>query len=124
MALPLHIVRDIQGFMTTGGQTARNFPNIVSRFELTANSVFTITVPTSQGTTLIAYFSFNKAADVFVQGSASPTLAFPAGTADSNVSELNPIARVVTAGQTLQFLTSSSAVYVTISYYEGAFVQG
>jgi len=118
MALPLYIVRDIQGFVTNGSQMARNFPNNVTRFELTANTPFVTTVPTDQGAKLVAYFSFNKAADVFVQPGAAPTLAFPTGTADHNVNELNPIARIVTAGETLQFLTSASTVYVTISYYE------
>lgn len=122
MALPLHIIRDIQGFATNGGQMGRNFPNIVSRFELTANSVTSITVPSTEGAKLIAYFSFSKAADVFVQPGSSPTLTLPTGTPDANPSELNPIARVVTAGETLQFLTAASTVYVTISYYEGAFV--
>jgi len=122
MALPLHIVRDIQGYVTNGAQMARNFPNVVARVLLTANTVKSITVPSDQGAKLIAYFSFNKAADVFVQPGASPVLAFPSGTADTDPSELNPIARVVTAGQTLQFLTSAATVYVTISYYEGAFV--
>jgi hypothetical protein len=118
MALPLQITRDIQGFTTTGGQTGRDFPNLVQRFELTANSVFDINVPTGNGNKLVAFFSFSKAADVFVQGSASPTLALPTGTADTNPSELNPIARIVYSGQALQFFTAASTVYVTISYYE------
>ena len=118
MALPLQITRDIQGFTTTGGQTGRDFPTLVQRFELTANTVFNINVPTGNGNKLVAFFSFTKAADVFVQGSSSPTLAFPTGTADSNLSELNPIARIVYPNQALQFLTSGSTVYVTISYYE------
>lgn len=118
MALPLQITRDNQGYMTSGGQTCRDFATYIQRFELTATDVFTIDVPTSQGPKLIAYFSFNKAADVFVQPGASPTLTFPDGTADTNPSELNPIARIVYSGQVLQFLTGDADVYVTISYFE------
>lgn len=117
MALPLYIVRDTQSIGTNGSQMARNFSNTITRFELTANSVFSTTVPADQGPKLVAYFSFNKAADVFVQPGSSPTLAFPTGTADNDPSELNPIGRIVEAGETLQFLTSSADVFVTISYF-------
>jgi len=117
MALPLFIARDTQSIGTNGSQMIRNFSNNITRFEMTANVVFSTTVPTDQGAKLVAYFNFNKAADVFVQPGSSPVLAYPTGTEDHDPSELNPIGRIVTAGETLQFLTSTANVFVTISYF-------
>lgn len=117
MILPLQITRDSQGYMTTGSQMGRDFPILVQRVELTADAVKSVTTPTGNGTKMIAYFSFTKAADVFVQPGSSPVLAYPTGTVDTAPSELNPIARIVGAGEVLQFLSSATNPFVTISYY-------
>jgi len=120
MSQPLSIIRDINGYPTTGEFQCLVFTNTAQYFTLTANSVTTVTVPAGNYSRLMANIKAAVAAEdplVWVLPAASPTLTLPSGTVAATLAELNPGCKVVVPGQVLQFLTSQTGVNVSITYY-------
>lgn len=65
---------------------------------------------------LIAIFSYDPGTSVWVAKNA--TASSPAGAAfAATASELNPAARLVSAGDVLHFFTTGTAVNVSVSFY-------
>jgi len=121
MASPLTIVRDINGYPTTGSETAFPFTDTNQYFFLTPNTPFVVTVPRGNYARLVAYFKYFISTapgnpGVFIQPSATPTLTIPTTTLAATTAELNPSARLVLPGQTLQLITTQAGVGVGISY--------
>jgi hypothetical protein len=118
MATPLHIMKDINGFPTTGTLTGLDFPTYTQTAILTADTVKTFTVPNSASGKMIAYFGVSKSADLFVKSGNATTLIVPTGTVTLDTSELNPSPRVVFAGQVIQFLSPQADTYLVVTYYD------
>ena len=118
MATPLHIMKDINGYMTSGTLTGLDFPTYTQTALLTANTLKTFTVPVSSSGKMIAYFGVAKSADLFVKSGSATTLVVPTGTVTLDTSELNPSPRIVYAGQTIQFLSPQANTYLTVTYYD------
>lgn len=113
--------RDIAGYPTTGEQTGTKFTDTAQYFTLTASTVENVTVPRTGATRMLAKFkvvSLTQNAVVWVLPAASPTLTLPTGTVTATTATMNPSAREVVAGQSLQLLTSQADVSVSIEYYE------
>jgi hypothetical protein len=118
MSTPLHIMRDINGQLTSGTLTGLDFPTYTQTALLTADTVKTFTVPQASNGKMIAYFGVSKAADLFVKSGSATTLVVPTGTVTLDTSELNPSPRIVYAGQTIQFLSPQADTYLTVTYYD------
>lgn len=77
---------------------------------LTASTVKSITVPSSlDGNTFLAFFTYSLGADVWVLPSASPVLTVPDGVYTATKAQLNPAARLVVPGQTIQLIYANTA---------------
>lgn len=126
MATQFLLTRDIAGYPTTGEQTCTRFTDTAQYFTLTGSTVEDVTVPSvtsphGRPGRLIAKFklvSLTENAVVWVLPSDSPVLTLPTGTVTATTAEMNPSCREVTAGQSLQLLTSQADVSVSITYYE------
>lgn len=116
------IIRSVNSSDQTTATCTRRFSNLNTRILLAANVVSTITVPadiSNNSSLIVAYFKFYpNNIPVYVLPAASPVLALPAlGVQDESLSELNPDGRIVAPGQSIQLLTPTAGVYVSISYY-------
>jgi hypothetical protein len=120
MAQPLSIVRDINGYPTTGVFQCLSFTDTAQYFTLTANTIKVVTVPVGNYQRLMANIKVEIETGnpvVWVLPAASPTLTLPSGTVTLTLAEVNPGAKLVLPGQTLQFLTDQTGVSVSITYY-------
>lgn len=125
--IPLNISRDITGNPTTGTLTGLKPSDICYYFTLTQDTVKTMLVPgnafpiTSQSISsaprTLCYFTFGGTGDVWVLPSSAPTLTLPSGTVTATTAILNPTAKELVAGQTLQFLTHGTDVVVGLQFY-------
>lgn len=116
----LLIFRDVGGNPQSTPDCSRLFSNLNQYLTLTASTVNTAVVPTdisNPNAVILAYFKFTLGATVWVLPNSSPTLTLPTSTAALTMAEMNPSGRVVTLGQTLQFITADAGVSVGISYY-------
>ena len=115
----LSVIRDINGYAQTQSNDARAFSSANQDFTLTASSITTITVPffPNPNIGVLAYFYFTPDTETYVLPAAAPTLTVASGTVRETLATINPLARAVTQGQTLQFLTSDMGVTVSISYF-------
>lgn len=129
MTTQAYVVRNSGGDYNSQSNNAWHFASVIPNFELTANTPFTATIPTlstavyaggGSSTRYLAFFSYSKAADVFLKPDTLATIAFPTGVQVNGNTELNTDlfgGREVTAGQQIQFLTAATGVYVTIRLY-------
>lgn len=121
MTTPLIITRDINGYPTTGSETGHPSSDTAQYFTMTANTIKTVVVPNSGDTRrMLAVFTYGIDTGnpvVWVQPTATPTLALPTGTVAATTAAMNPRAVEVSIGQTLQILTDQAGVRVSIVYY-------
>ncbi len=105
------LTRDINGYNGFGLPFA--FDNYQTT--LAANVAQTITVPSNFGT-WIAIFSFSPGTNVWVAN--NDTAEIPGASFASSLSQLNPVAREVHAGDVLSFITAESTnPYVNVALY-------
>ncbi len=118
MPIPFLITRDVQGYPSSGTQTAHAPSKFTQTVKLTADTPEAITVPLTPNYKLVAYFRFSYGDNVFFSPQSAPTLDYPTGTVTLDISELllNGMGLTLTGGQEIQLL-SPSAAYVTIVYY-------
>jgi hypothetical protein len=129
MPVPAFTIRNNGGDYNTQSNNAYKFSDLVIEGELTAATPQTITIPTvstavyaagGSPTRLLAFFSFTKAANVFLKPDVATTIALPTTTFAVGNTELNPDlsgGREVYAGQQIQLLTADTGVFVTIRLY-------
>lgn len=123
MATKFSMTRDINGYNGFG----LVFTDTAYSCTLTANMNTTLTVPNgdqlggaglsqSANAKLIAIFTFDPGSTVWVANNTAASA--PAGaTFAATVSEGNPVARTVTAGDVLNFLTTGTGVNVGVAFY-------
>lgn len=107
MPTVLQLGKDLNGFCTyrmdfsdTGYQTA-----------LSAGTAQNILVPENVNE---AWFSYSAGSNVFVNPNGTASL--PGGSFTQTYQDLNPVARRVSPGQQLSFVSSQTA-YVNVSFY-------
>lgn len=119
-----YITRDVQGQFTSGSKMCHPFSNNIEWIALTANTPASFTVPGVSTDFIVLEFSYSAGANVLVQPSASPTLAVPGSTPAAVVFELNPAIRQVRGGTVMQFLTTQSNMFLTVSMMQTVFGVG
>jgi hypothetical protein len=129
MTVQAFTVRNNGGDYNTQSNNAYSFSDVVVNFELTTSTPFTLTIPSpssaiyaagGSATHFLAFFSYSKAANVFLKPDTVTTIAFPTGVQVTGNTELNTDlygGRLVKAGQELQLLTADTGVYVTVRLY-------
>lgn len=111
MTTALDFARDSQSAITF----APGFTDERYSASLTTSSDTTLTVPGS-GINYMAIFTYESGAEVWVAVDA--TAAIPAGaTFASSTSVQNPVARKVSSGDVLHFITSDSNISVGVEFY-------
>ena len=110
-----YINRDVQGEYTSGSKMCHPFSGDIEWVALTASTPASFTVPGLSTDYVVCEFSYSAGANVLVQPSASPTLAVPGSTPSAVAFELNPAMRQVRGGTVLQFLTTQTGVFLTVS---------
>jgi hypothetical protein len=117
-AAPCLLGRDNGGYPIQTSDIALPFPNLTQTFELTQNMVTTVTVPAQPATRMYAKIKYTANIDVWVEGDALHTAAVPSTSIGVGTQELCPESRIVSQGQTIQFITgSATACWVSISYW-------
>lgn len=120
MATPFSMSRDINGYNGFGLAFCLDKYSA----DLAQNTDTSLVVPTSgmlgnvanNVNKYIAIFSYEPGASVWVALNA--TAADPAGAGfAATTSELNPAARMVSAGDTLHFFTSNTSAQVGVTFY-------
>ena len=129
MTVQAFTIRNSAGDYNTQSNNAYEFSDSVINFELTANTPFTITIPSlssavyaagGSATKFLAFFSFSKTANVFLKPDITSVIAFPTGVQAVGNTELNPDlfgGRKVVANQQLQLLTADTGVFGTVRLY-------
>lgn len=102
---PLNIAKDINGNPVIGNLSGLQFSTLNQYFTLISNQVTTVTVPDG-AQAYVAVINYTDFADVWVSPVESPSLTVPGNIVEATLAQKNPEARVVYAGQTLQFLYS------------------
>ncbi len=120
MTTKFNMQRDIGGFNGFGIQ----FTDTGYQTELAANVEQHFTVPSTTSLTNInsltvvqylAIFSFDPGASVWVANNVTATV--PGGSFSSTVSQQNPAARVVKAGDVLSFISNDDGTEVGVEFY-------
>lgn len=129
MPVPAFTIRNNGGDYNTQSNNAYKFSDLVLEIGLTANTPLTVTIPTistavyaagGSPTRLLAFFSFNKAANVFLKPDTLSVIAIPGPGVATGNTELNPDlfgGREVFIGQQIQLLTADANVHGTIRLY-------
>lgn len=117
MTVKFIITKDINGKNTSGETMGTHFAEVGTRFNLTASTETTTTVPGNGDTNLIAVFNYTSASSVWVQRNGT-TITLPSGTPTATTTVLNPRVREVVSGDTLRFITSGTGVSVSITYFD------
>lgn len=123
MAMPatqLYINRDIQGKYTSGSKMSHPVSNTIMSVTLTQNVIATFTVPgLASEVKYYAEYLIQPGSIVYIQQSASPTIAVPTGTPTLVAYELNPNCREIKGGTVIQMLTPDTAgASLTISFMQ------
>lgn len=106
-----NMTRDINGYNGFGVL----FPFDNFQTTLAANTEQHVTVPANYEK-WIAIFSFSPGSNIWVANNATATV--PGASFASNLSQLNPVARMVSADDVLSFITAdSTSPYVNVSFY-------
>lgn len=129
MTVAAFTIRNNGGDYNTQSNNAYQFSDIIPNFLLTANTPYTITIPTvssavqasgSSTTRLLAFFEFSQGANVFLKPDVLSVIAFPTAVLVVGNTELNPQfngGREVRIGQQLQLLTANAGVFGTVRLY-------
>ena len=112
MITNFYMIRDINGYNGFG------LPFSNSNYSATiTGAATTLTVPTNtKHTQLLAVFTFEPGASVWVSNNNTATIPAGATFAATN-SDLNPSARVVNEGDVLSFITSNTSTLVGVTFY-------
>lgn len=111
MTTKFSMIRDINGYNGFGLQFCDDNEMVL----LAASEDTTLTVP-SAANQYLALFSIPSGADVWVANNA--TSEFPSlDEFESTSSVLNPTARLVNGGDILHFITPSSNIAISVSFY-------
>lgn len=112
MSTQLLMIKDVYGNNSFG------LPFSTQNYSTTllANVAQALTVPAATGVTkYLAVFAFEPGAKVWVANNA--TAAKPGASFATSTSTLNPVARVVTVADVLNFITGDTSVEVGVSFY-------
>lgn len=107
MAIKFILLRDSTGENTYGYP----FSDIGAQVTLSASTAQSYTVPNNVN---VAVFSFTKGSDVYVN--PSNTAQLPGGSFVATLQDLNPVLRPVVPGQTLSFISATTAG-VSLSFF-------
>lgn len=123
MSTKFNMIRDINGFNGFG----LIFTDTAYSATLAASTNTTLVVPGNMGlggngistqSQWIAIFNFDPGTSVWVSDSATVVASAPAGASfAATISELNPSARLVKGGDTLNFFTTQTGVNVSVLLY-------
>ncbi len=105
------MIRDINGYNGFGLQFSMN----KSSATINSSSNTTLAVPT-YAKNYLAIFSYGAGANVWVSNNAAAAAPLSATFANTT-SELNPSARLVSSGDTLNFFSSGATAYVGVIFY-------
>lgn len=107
--------RDVNGFVTYGLDPITDSA-YASRFVLAANVSQTVVVPSGPAAYYEAVFSFYSGVEVWVAYAASPSISLPTSTPTVTLTDLNPVARKVAAGITMQFISPNDDAGVCVTF--------
>lgn len=112
MTTKMTMIKDINGVVTYGVP----FADLEFSFTglLAANVAQSLTVPVGADKYL-AIFAYSTGGEVFVANNT--TAVIPSGSISNSVSDLNPVARYVKAGDVLSFITPDTACRIKVGFY-------
>ena len=110
MTTKFNMIRDINGYNGFGLQFSDSNFNTI----LATGVAQTVTAPTDNEYYL-AIFAFEPGARVWV--AKNTTAAVPSSSVAATNSILNPVARLVSSGDTLSFITNDTTVEIGVSFY-------
>jgi len=110
---PLVITKDLNGIPTYGLAPSTN----MFGGTLTADTVDGVTVPSTDAYTWLAVFNYQAGTSVWVGVNPSTPITVPSSVFGATECELNPKARQVNAGDSIEFITSDSTAEVSVIFY-------